>query len=108
MLNSKHTLKKLSNSYSALKLLKKNLKGHASYQTRRHLVDSVILFTVEYCNVILEELSKYQKQRINKPMQVCAGLVKCKYGQLSNVVDLKCCVHYIFTSLFCIYKRKHL
>ena len=78
-----HVRNILENGYSTLKILKK-LKRYTSYQTRKHLVESLILSKIDYCNVLFEGLPKFQIQRINKLVQVCAGFVKYKYGELKN------------------------
>ena len=46
------------NGFSALKILK--LKRYTSYQTRKHLVESLILSKICYCNVLFQGLPKYQ------------------------------------------------
>ena len=61
------------NGHSTLKILKK-LKRYTSYQTRKHLVKSLILSKIDYCNVLFKGLPKYQMQRVNKLIQTCSGL----------------------------------
>ena len=75
------------NGYSALKILKK-LKRYTSYQTRKHLVESLILSKIDYCNVLFKGLPKFQIQGVNKLIQACAGFVKYKYGKLKDIADL--------------------
>ena len=70
-----HVRNILENGYSTLKILKK-LKRYTSYQTPKHLVESLTLSENDYCNVIFIRLSKYQIQRVNKLIQACAGFVK--------------------------------
>ena len=77
----------LKNGYSTLKILKK-LKRYTSYQTRKHLVESLILTKIDYFNVLFKGLPKYQIQRVNKLIQACAGFVKYKYGELKDIADL--------------------
>ena len=70
-----------------MKILKK-LKHYASHQTRKHLVESLILSKVDYCNVLFKVLPKYQIQRVNKLIQTSAGFVKYKYGELKDIGDM--------------------
>ena len=83
----RHIRNIFENGYSTLKTLKK-LKRYTSYQTREHLVKSLILSKIDYCNVLFKGLPKFQIQRINKLVQVCAGFVKYKYGELKDIADL--------------------
>ena len=39
--------------------------------------------------VIFKELPKCQKQRINELIQACTGFVKCKYGEVNDVLKSK-------------------
>ena len=82
-----HVRNIFKNGYSALKILKK-IKRYTSYQTRKHLVESLILSKIDYCNVLFNALPKYQIQRVNKIIRACAGFVKCKYGELRDIADL--------------------
>ena len=77
----------LKNSYSTLKILKK-IKRYTSCQTRKHLIESLILSKIDYYNVLFKELPKYQIRRVNKLKQACAGFVKYKYGELKDITDL--------------------
>ena len=60
-----HVRNIFKNGYSALKILKK-IKRYTSYQTRKHLVESLIFSKIDYCNVLFKGLPKYQIQRVNK------------------------------------------
>ena len=82
-----HVRNIFKNGYSALKILKK-IKRYTSYQTRKHLVESLILSKIDYCNVLFKGLPKYHIQRVNKLIQACAGFVKYKYGELKDIADL--------------------
>ena len=82
-----HVRNFLNNDYSTLKILKK-LELYTSYQTRKHLVESLILSKIDYCNVFFKGLPKYQMQRVNKLMQACAGFGKYKYGELNDIPHL--------------------
>ena len=82
-----HVRNIFKNGYSTLKILKK-LKRYTSYQTRKHLVESLILSKIDYCNVLFKGLPKYQIQRVNKLIQACAGFVKYKYRELKDIADL--------------------
>ena len=66
----------------------KNLKRYTSYQTRKHLAESLILSKINYCNVLFKGLPQYQIQRVNKLIQTCAEFVKYKYGELKDIADL--------------------
>ena len=50
------------NGYSALKILKK-LKRYTSYQTRKHLIESLISSKIGYCNVLFKarQNTKYKE-----------------------------------------------
>ena len=69
-----HARNTFKNGYSTLKILKK-LKQYTSYQTRKHLVESLILSKIDYCNVLFRGLPKYQIQRVNKLIQVSCNSV---------------------------------
>ena len=60
----------------------RKLKRNTSYQTRKHLVESLILSKIDYCNVLFKGLPKYQIQGVNKLVQACGGFVKYKCGEL--------------------------
>ena len=66
----------------------KTLKWCTSYQTQKHLVESLIFSKIDYCNVLHKGLPKYQIQRVNKLIQACAGFVKYKYWELKDTADL--------------------
>ena len=70
-----HVRNIFKNGYCTLKILKK-LKRYTSYQTRKHLVESLMLSKIDYCNVLFKRLPKYQIKRVNKLIQACAGFVK--------------------------------
>ena len=72
-----HVRNILKNGYSTLKILKK-IKRYTSYKTRKHLVESLMLSKIDYCNVLFKGLPKDQIQRV-KLIQACAGFVKYKY-----------------------------
>ena len=82
-----HVRNIFKNSYSTLKISKK-LKRCTSYQTRKHVVKSLILSKIDYCNVLCKGLPKYQIQRVCKLIQAYAGFVKYKYGELKDITDL--------------------
>ena len=44
---------------------------------------------LEYCKILSITLPQYQKNRLEKLLQSCAGFVKCKYGCKNDVIDLK-------------------
>ena len=52
-----------------------------SYQTRKQLIESLILSKSKL-------LQHNLNQRINKLVQACLGFVKCKYGEVSVIADL--------------------
>ena len=81
-----HVRNIFKNGYSTLKISKK-LKRYTSCQTRKHLVESLILLKIDYCNVLFKGLSKYKLQRV-KLIQACAGFVKYNYGELKDIADL--------------------
>ena len=66
----------------------KKLNRYTSYQTWKHLVESLILSKIDYWNVLFKGLPKFQIQRINKLIQAYAGFVKYKYGELKDIADL--------------------
>ena len=65
----------------------KKLNRYTSYQTWKHLVESLILSKIDYY-VLFKGLPKFQIQRINKLTQAYAGFVKYKYGELKDIADL--------------------
>ena len=56
-----HVRYTFKNDYSTLKILKK-LKRYTSYQTRKYLVEFLIMSKIDYCNVLFKGLPKYQIQ----------------------------------------------
>ena len=48
-----------------------------------------MLSKLDYCNILFKTLPKYQKNRMEKLLQSCAGFVKYKYGCKNEVIDLK-------------------
>ena len=87
MVENESTKNTPNSIYSTLKILKK-LKQYTSYQTRKHLVESLILSKTDYCAVLFKGLPKFQIQRIDKLGQACAGFVKYKCGELKDIADL--------------------
>ena len=55
---------------------------------QKHVVESLILSKVDYCNVLFKGLPKYQIQRVNKLIQTSAGFVKYKYEELKDIGDM--------------------
>ena len=78
-----HVRNIFKNGYSTLKILKK-LKRYTSYQTRKHLVESIILSKTDYCNVSFKGLPKFQIQRFNKLVQACAGFGHYGLGNINT------------------------
>ena len=74
-----HVNKILKDDYSTLRIFKL-LKRYAPYYIRKQLCESLILSKLGYCNVLFKTLRQYQKNRLEKLLQSCAGFVKCKYG----------------------------
>ena len=73
-----------------IKNIEKNIeKEYWKYQTRKHLVEPLILSKINCCNVLFKGLPKSQMQRINKLLRACAGFVKYKYGELKDIAGLK-------------------
>ena len=83
-----HVNKILKDGYSTLRILKL-LKRYAPYYLRKQLCESLILSKLDYCNILFKTLPQYQKNRLEKLLQSCAGFVKCKYGCKNDVIDLK-------------------
>ena len=87
MVENESTKNTPNSIYSTLKILKK-LKQYTSYQTRKHLVESLILSRIDYCNVLFIGLPKFQIQRINNLVQACNGFMKYKYRELKDIAGL--------------------
>ena len=83
-----HVNKILKDGYSTSRTLKL-LKRYAPYYLRKQLWKSLILSKLDYCNIFFKTLPQYQKNRMEKLLQSCAGFVKCKYGCKNDVIDLK-------------------
>ena len=65
------------------------LKRYAPYYKQKQFCESLILSKLDYCNILFKTLPQYQKNRLEKLLQSCAGFVKCKYGCKNDVIDLK-------------------
>ena len=83
-----HVNKILKDGYSTLRILKL-LKRYAPYYIRKQLCESLILSKLDYCNILFKTLPQYQKNRLEKLLQSCAGFAKYKYGCKNIVIDLK-------------------
>ena len=83
-----HINKILKDGYSTFWILKL-LKRYAPYYLRKQLCESLILSKLDYCNILFKTLPQYQKNRLEKFLQSCAGFVKCRYGCKNDVIDLK-------------------
>ena len=83
-----HVNKILKDGYSTLRILQL-LKRYAPHYLRKQLCESLILSTLDYCNILLKPLPQHQRNRLGKLLQSCAGFVKCKCGCQNDVVDLK-------------------
>ena len=66
----------------------KKLKQYSSYHTWKHLVKSLILSKIDYCNVLFKGLPKILIQRIHRLVQACAGFVKYKSWELKDIANL--------------------
>jgi len=80
--------KTLKSCYSTLAILKK-LKRYTSEKLRKQLVESLILSNIDYCNNLYFDLPNYQKDRITKLQQSCAGFIYKRYGTIEDVLKLK-------------------
>jgi len=78
----------IKESYATLRTLKK-LKRFASFQTRKHLAESLILSRLDYCNALFHKLPSYTKNQIQKVQNVVAGFVLNKYANINDVTNLK-------------------
>ena len=83
-----HVNKILRDGYSTLRTLKL-LKRYAPYYLRKQLCESLILSKLDYCNILFKTSPQYQKNKMEKLLQSCAGFVKCKHGCKYDVIDLK-------------------
>ena len=78
----------MKDDYTTLRILKL-LKRYTPYYLWKQLCESLILSKLDYCNILFKTLPQYQKNRMEKLLQSCAGFVKCKYGCKYDVIDLK-------------------
>ena len=83
-----HVNKILKDGYSTLRILKL-LKRYARCYIRKQLCESLILSKLDFSNILFKTLPQYQKNRLEKVLQSCAGFVKCKYGCKNDVIHLK-------------------
>ena len=83
-----HVNKILKDGYSTLRTVKL-LKSYLPYYLRKQFCESLLLSKLDYCNILFKTLPQYQKNRMEKLLQSCAGFVKCTYGCKNDVIDLK-------------------
>ena len=72
-----HVSSILKDCYSTLQTLK--LLKRYTYYLRKQLSQSLILSKLDHCNILFKTLPQYQKNRMEKLLQSCAGFVKRKY-----------------------------
>ena len=78
-----HVRNILKNGYSTLKIFKK-LKRYTSYQTRKHLVESLILSKIDYCNVLFKGLPKYHLNWLLIEERIGFALMELVFNGLNN------------------------
>ena len=77
----------LKHGYFTLGKLKL-LKNVTPYYLRKQFCESLIS-KLDYYNILFKKIPQYQKNRMEKLLQSCAGFIKCKYGCKNDVIDLK-------------------
>ena len=71
--------------YGTVQIIRK-LKNFAGYRLRKHLVESLVLSELDYCDTVYYPLPEFQLKRLQRVQLVAASLVVNRY--LNDINDI--------------------
>ena len=77
----------ISSCYKKLFVLRK-LKKFAPRHVRKQLAEALVLSKLDYCNVLLFNITQIRLKRLQKVQKAAAGFVNGKYCKTSDIIDL--------------------
>ena len=74
--------------YGTIQIIRK-LKKFAGYRLRKHLVESLVLSKLDYCDTVYYPLPEFQLKRLQRVQLVAASFVLCMYGNdINDIVKI--------------------
>ena len=74
--------------YGTIQIIRK-LKNFAGYRLRKHLVESLVLSKLDYCDTVYYPLPEFQLKRLQRVQLVAASFVLCMYGNdINDIVKI--------------------
>ena len=68
---------------------KKTLKNFAGYRLRKHLVESLVLSKLDYCDTVYYPLPEFQLKRLQRVQLVAASFVLNRYvNDINDIVKI--------------------
>ena len=78
----------LKSCYATLRTLRK-IRNFTDFKLRKHLVETLILSKISYCDVVFYPLPKFLLARLQRLQFAMASFVTCKYvNSISTILDL--------------------
>ena len=78
----------LKSCYATLRTLRK-IRNFSDFQLRKHLVGTLILSEISYCDIVFYPLPKFLLARLQRLHFAMASFVTCKYvNSISTILDL--------------------
>ena len=78
----------LKSCYATLRTLRK-IRNFTDFKLRKHLVQTLILSKISYCDVVFYPLPKFLLARLQRLQFAMASFVTCKYvNNISTILDL--------------------
>ena len=82
-----HITNTLSSCYGTLSVLRK-IKNFAPLLIRKHIVESLVLSKLDYCNAVYGNIPDYQLKRLQRLQNSCAGYVLAKFAKTDDLERL--------------------
>jgi retron-type reverse transcriptase len=88
LLWNNHITELTSSCYGVLAVLRK-LKRFTPFHIRKQLAEALVLYKLDYCNVLCNALPTYLIKRLQRVQNAAAGFVQGRYANTENVLDIK-------------------
>ena len=74
--------------YGTIQIIRK-LKNFAGYRLRKHLVESLVLSKLDYCDTVYYPLPEFQLKRLQRVQLVAASFVLSRYvNDINDIVKM--------------------
>ena len=78
----------LKSCYATLRTLRK-IRNFTNFKLRKHLVETLILSKISYCDIVFYPLPKFLLARLQRLQFAMASFITCKYvNSISTILDL--------------------